>query len=562
MRHDKKKTKKYLKKSLWIVLMLVPFVMALIGYLEYYNGHISYALFNSIKIYAGGFEPSFSELVEPIRTFEGPQRVRLRILLEGARWLAFIVTSTVLIRFFRSVWQKLEIGRKVQHEDVIAIHGSEHYKELLKETLGGNTVTQDVPEKFNAPCHVLAFDSDDALMQYLSEHYIQFARVGAQRIPQSARLQQVYLCLLSAAHTKYSSNGFIVNNIAEDCARLYWKRHYPRRYNGTPEKRIVLIGFDHYGQALLNQALLVNVFVKDRPCMEYHVFGKSGMYRRLHQGIERFASVGATDETRDSLFFYDDGWEEHLPLLERADRVIFCADTDEENIRVFGLLAGQLKRPQLHVRSRDQEMLSALYPDYRMAEGDRDAKNCIFGTDRQLYTREVLLDEQLLKAAKKLHALYLRHRPLDACANCSKKRPQGCVNGCAVFQENWNNLGLFLQRSNIAAADHMEVKLREMLMQDCEAYDENWKLDQGILREYDRAIDACIREDRMEPYQELEHRRWMRLHFMNGWTYADIPKKDADNKKHPLLLPYDELSECERVKDMDAYTVLCELGLK
>lgn len=46
-----------------------------------------------------------------------------------------------------------------------------------------------------------------------------------------------------------------------------------------------------------------------------------------------------------------------------------------------------------------------------------------------------------------------------------------------------------------------------------------------------------------------EHDRWMEDRQMHGWTYA--PERDNARKKHPLIVPWEDLSEPEREKDRD-----------
>lgn len=43
------------------------------------------------------------------------------------------------------------------------------------------------------------------------------------------------------------------------------------------------------------------------------------------------------------------------------------------------------------------------------------------------------------------------------------------------------------------------------------------------------------------------HREWLRHKAADGWTYGPI--KDPEAKTHPCMVPFDELPECERIKD-------------
>lgn len=45
----------------------------------------------------------------------------------------------------------------------------------------------------------------------------------------------------------------------------------------------------------------------------------------------------------------------------------------------------------------------------------------------------------------------------------------------------------------------------------------------------------------------LQHENWMEQKVRDGWTYGTV--KDAENKTHPCLVPYAELSPAQRLKD-------------
>jgi len=46
------------------------------------------------------------------------------------------------------------------------------------------------------------------------------------------------------------------------------------------------------------------------------------------------------------------------------------------------------------------------------------------------------------------------------------------------------------------------------------------------------------------------HDIWARGRIREGWTWG--PKRDDENKKHPDLVPYDELSESEKEYDRNS----------
>jgi hypothetical protein len=43
------------------------------------------------------------------------------------------------------------------------------------------------------------------------------------------------------------------------------------------------------------------------------------------------------------------------------------------------------------------------------------------------------------------------------------------------------------------------------------------------------------------------HRAWVEDKVRDGWTHGAV--KDADAKTHPCMVPFEELPECERIKD-------------
>lgn len=63
----------------------------------------------------------------------------------------------------------------------------------------------------------------------------------------------------------------------------------------------------------------------------------------------------------------------------------------------------------------------------------------------------------------------------------------------------------------------------------------------------DSIIDGVIEAERGKTPEEM-HKSWVRYKTEEGWTYG--PVKDFASKTHPNLVPYKDLPEAQRLKDM------------
>ena len=299
-------------------------------------------------------------------------------------------------------------------------------------------------------------------------------------------------------------------NPAEITSRRYWTVHPLKK----EERRIILVGSGESCMAILERALLTNVFEEERG-IEYHVFGEANAFSSLHPEI--VTALNGSQPSDDRLIFHSENWTEARGLLQSADRVILCCDEDQENLRICTELKSWfVSSAALHVKLRDP--VPGLIS---------------FGGRGEFETPEYVMKDELNRRAILMNDIY---------------------NESAAHPVPWRELSPFLQQSNIAAADHLIVKAR------CLLGDESLlELSPEICsRAYARYRE--IYPARADLLQEMEHRRWMRFYQMYNWQYA--PQRDNALRRHPLLLPYEKLSQEDRVKDAYAWEMLGRLGEK
>ncbi len=531
-------------KGFTTVFSFLPLALGMVAYMEYYRlllgrYDVFYSLYSSLRLYLASTDASADKVLAV------GLALPFRVCLEAGRWTGLFVTTTVATRLLSGAIRDLRARLKAARPEAVALHGQEKYRALLAESIGKEAVPADSEGAFRARRHIVAFGSDAETFRFLDDH---FAQLNGGRPGAASR--QIYLCTAGMPRTYYGGRGFAISNMAENTARMYWNRLYLRRFGDRPERRVVILGFGDYGRQLLTQGLLVNVFT-GAPDMRYDVFGDPAPFLNARRSLDGFLAVDREEEGKDCVFFHREPWDTAIEVLCAADRILLADDAEEENLRGLNRLAELNIRAAVHIRASDVTLARCLWPRRRVEENTHDADLCVFGTDRSLYTRAIILEESLQLTARCIHAQYMRRVSRPACAGCAQPGTlPDCAKACEAVEKEWTEMEPFYQSSNIAQADHMPVKARQLLGRD-------FAVTGACAAECRARIRELTDAGRLAPYLAMEHNRWIRNQSLHGWVYG--PERDNRARIHPLMVPFDSLPEAQKTKDKDAYDVLLDV---
>lgn len=193
----------------------------------------------------------------------------------------------------------------------------------------------------------------------------------------------------------------------------------------------------------------------------------------------------------DKIVFHDDGIYEYAQMTD-FDRIIICGGQDvNRNITVAGkLLASASINCRIYIYTPNGDIVTSLF--------GKDRLIC-FGTAGETASADMIFNEQTMEAARRQHEFYYQQ----------------------YGGTPWEKLDCFKRYSNVSSSDYMHT--------------------------IDRLVGQGVP---LETLAELEHIRWCRYHYIHNWTYG--AETDSSRRIHNCLIAFSELSEEEKVKDIEA----------
>lgn len=419
-------------------------------------------------------------------------------LVELARWTAPLATASGVLMLFSAARRKAHAVFHYLLGDSVAVYGPAEEQEELLEQLGAKGVGGR-ENLILARRYILLWDEEKNLAFY-TQHQKALAGHSVCLRSQSLRSQE-------SIHPELR-----IFCPEETAARLFWKRRclYEASVDCKGQMKVVFLGFGKLGEELLLQGLQNNIFDPAQR-IEYHIFGGGRAFSTVYRQLSCI---------QDPVEFHDEPWYEQRKLLDEAQALVVLEQEGQLALVQDLLLALNRGEIDIFAASVGMELLSG------------QARLRPFYWEREARKPEHMWGDALFERAKRIN---LRYAHLYCGVEETEK----------AKEEEWKKLDAFTRYSNVSAADYHEVQLKMLAAMGYRA---------------DAVPAECL-----ELFSHLEHIRWCRYHYLNNWQFG-VPEngktKDPEKRIHTDLIPYEELPEAERAKDLENVRLLLSVRVE
>lgn len=387
---------KPISRFLRALLLLIPLLCGMIGFVGLEHQPFLDALYMSVKMYVFNFwdtAPNF--------------------LVEIARWLAPLATASWVVMAIASLRAIVRNRLSYLHGNSVAVYGPEDEKTELLTQLGKRGI--DGGERFVKAQRYILLDEEEKNLDFYRQHKSSLAGCT------------VYLKCRSLQAQSTADAGLTLFCPEETAARLFWKQKklYSASVAAGHRLRIVLLGFGKLGEELLFWGLQNNVFDPEQR-IEYHVFGDCAAFLATHTELPQVS---------DPVIRHTEAWYESLALVEQADLVLVLEQ--EQQLALLRELLFATTRREIDVFAAENSAAELLEGSERLQ---------LYDWQRESRQLERIFNETLFERAKRIN---LRYSSLYG----------GVEENEQTKETEWKKLDAFTRYSNISSADYHEVRL-------------------------------------------------------------------------------------------------------
>lgn len=280
---------------------------------------------------------------------------------------------------------------------------------------------------------------------------------------------------------------------------------------------LVILGLGHMGESVAVQALKIGHFANLRPLRITIVDREAGKRREVFATRYPQAHLAGQVEYVEC-DVEGERVRDHLQEWSRDAAQILnlavCLDDDSKSLGVGMELAEMLNWRDIPIRIRMEQRPGPLTFQAQRAPRSRQLSGlCVFGMIEQVCTEQNIVNAELDRLARAIHADFLEKNP-------GRMRP-------------WDEIDEETREFNREQADHIAVKLRAI---NCYAAEKPEDPADQLVTSFDEL--AAV-----QPLAIMEHRRWCAGHYLAGWKWAEI--RNDDKKEHWCLVDWTELPKVD-----------------
>lgn len=334
---------------------------------------------------------------------------------------------------------------------------------------------------------------------------------------------------------------FRVLDIAENTARLVLRKHPPISPFGPADgapPHLLVVGLGDTGQAVVVHCLRLchnpsevnpRITIIDERAEE-----RERMFRALYPTVDQVCDMTFVTATVDDAGFQDGALIAAASEAAPITGAYVCLDDDDASIAAALDLRRLLSSSEgvlpIFVHVPINTRLGTLLD--RRADPMASAGDVIpFGDLQKAANSDIILDERLDRLARSVHDRY-RSIALEG-----SDAPSGMP---SVMP--WPQLPEIYRASNRRLADQILFSLRFLGLE-------------AVAADTPQLIDLGPAE--CELLARLEHRRWCVERILDGWRAG--PKRDDTARIHPLLMPWEDLPDDIRQRNLSAASEVPQL---